>query len=97
MVFPFIAAVVAGTLLGLRYKVFVLIPATGVAITIVALGGLAKANSFVEIVATMIAISTVLQLGYVLGNVIELTIVSRLRAVVQRYSESTPAGLSKSA
>jgi len=95
--FPFIAAAAVGTLLGLRYKVLVLIPGTGIAIVMVALGGLANADSFVQIAGRMVAISTVLQLGYVLGSVIELMIFGRLRTVRQRYSVSRQAGISKSA
>jgi len=95
--FLFITGGVIGTLLGLRYKVFVLVPATGIAMAIVALSGIANSAGFGQTVVTMVAIGTVLQLGYVLGNFIEIMWLVQSRNTGRRHSVSTPAGLSKSA
>jgi hypothetical protein len=95
--FLFFTGAVIGTLLGLRYKVFVLVPATGVAIAIVALGGIANSAGFGQTVVRMIAIGTILQLGYGLGNIIELLLVERLRTTGRKYSVSQSARPSKSA
>jgi len=95
--FLFIAAVVVGASLGLRYKVFVLVPATAIAIVFVALGGIAKGDSIIHVGVTMIAISTVLQVSYIIGTVVEPIMARRLGAISHRYSVSTSAGISKSA
>src|SRR5262249_25644006 len=78
-----------GALLGLRFKVFVLVPVTGIALGAVALGGLARAESSGRTLITMIVIATVLQLGYVLGSFIERA-KERSRIEHRRYSVATP-------
>jgi hypothetical protein len=63
--------VVAGALLGLRYKVFVLVPATAIAIAVAGLDGIGSAAGLARISIMMIVTATALQLGYLLGTVIE--------------------------
>jgi hypothetical protein len=58
----------AGILLGLRFKVFVLIPATLIAAcTIIAMG-----HGFKAIVLTTLTTAALLQIGYVLGCVVRV-------------------------
>jgi hypothetical protein len=62
----FLISAIIGILLGLRFKVFVLIPATLIAsCTVIATG-----HSFKAIVLTLLATAALLQVGYVLGCVI---------------------------
>jgi hypothetical protein len=63
--FFMITGAVAGILLGLRFKAFVLIPATLIAaFAIIAMG-----HGFKAIVLTTLATAALLQIGYVLGCV----------------------------
>jgi hypothetical protein len=57
-----------GLVLGLRYKVFVLIPIICIAFAIVALKAVAHADGFGRTALTMFAVVTSLQLGYILGD-----------------------------
>jgi hypothetical protein len=57
-----------GLVLGLRYKVFVLIPVICIAFAIVALKAVAHGDGFGRTALMVFAVVTSLQLGYVLGN-----------------------------
>jgi len=62
----FLISGIVGILLGLRFKVFVLLPATLIAsCTVIATG-----HSFKAIALTLLATAALLQIGYVLGCVI---------------------------
>jgi ethanolamine transporter EutH len=63
-----------GVVLGLRYKVFVLIPAMCVALAIVVLDAVAFGDGLGRIALVMFSIATSLQLGYILGGVVASTI-----------------------
>jgi hypothetical protein len=68
----FLIGGVVGVVLGQRYKVFVLFPATCVAVAVVVLDAGAYGNGRLQMVLMMIGTVTCLQLGYVLGSVIAL-------------------------
>jgi hypothetical protein len=64
----FLTSAIVGILLGLRFKVFVLVPATLIAsCTIIATG-----HGFQAIALTVSATAALLQIGYVLGCVIRV-------------------------
>jgi hypothetical protein len=63
-----------GVVLGLRYKVFVLIPAMCVALAIVVLDAVAYGDGLRRVVLVMFSIATSLQLGYILGSIVVYTI-----------------------
>jgi hypothetical protein len=80
---------VAGFLLGLRFKVFVLLPATlitGCAIII-------SEHSLAAVVMTVLATAALLQLGYFLGCVVGVRAGTYFKARTQSYrlSKSGPA------
>jgi hypothetical protein len=56
-----------GAVLGLRYKVFALVPVICLALAIVAVGGVARGDDLRQLVVSMIVIAASLQLGYVGG------------------------------
>jgi hypothetical protein len=95
MVILILVAAVVGTLLGLRCKFFVLVPIAGITLCIVTFSGLARGDGFGRITIMMIVAAVVLQLGYVLGNVIQ-AVIERPRSTHRRYSVSTPVEIPKS-
>ena len=69
-----IIGVVVGVVLGLRYKVLVLVPALLSAGVLAILVGVVRADSFWSIVLTAAALVTAVQLGYLAGIVIHAVI-----------------------
>jgi hypothetical protein len=63
---------IVGVAFGLRYKVFVLLPATCVALAVVVLEAVAGGDGLLRMVLMMIGTVTCLQLGYALGSVMAL-------------------------
>jgi hypothetical protein len=65
-----IAAIIAGALLGQRFKVFVLIPVTAIGLATAFCIGMAHDNSLRSILLAMVLAISALQLGYLGGVVI---------------------------
>jgi hypothetical protein len=90
MMFFFIIGTVAGILLGLRFKVFVLIPAI-----LIAAGAIIVTDHEPRVIAlTMLATAALLQIGYILGCVVRVYAGAYLQArTAPRYrlSRSGPA------
>jgi len=90
MIYFFTIGTIVGILLGLRFKVFVLVPATLIiACAIIATGHGAKA-----IAITMLATIALLQVGYVLGCVVRMYANAYMRermASRRQLSRSHPA------
>jgi hypothetical protein len=88
MVAPFVVALIVGVLLGLRFKVFVLASATliAAAIVIVISGGQPKATMAV----TVLAVTVLLQIGYVIGFLAGFVIRTRLRRRTMARSHHSP-------
>jgi hypothetical protein len=61
-----VIATIAGTLLGLRFKVFVLVPAVLIAAGAVILSG----HGLHVIILTVLATAALLQIGYIFGCVV---------------------------
>lgn len=59
-----------GVVLGLRFKVLILVPTIGLALSMIALNG--TADGIWRLVGTMILVATFLQLGYVGGSFLRL-------------------------
>jgi hypothetical protein len=59
-----------GVVLGLRFNLFVLVPTIGLALTMVAVIGMARGDGGWSLVATMVVVTTFLQLGYIGGSVL---------------------------
>jgi hypothetical protein len=68
MLIVLVAGILIGAILSLRLNVIVLIPVTCAALTIVAVGGSARGDSFWYIASTMALVVTALQLGYLGGS-----------------------------
>src|SRR5215467_4248629 len=72
-----IIGVVVGIVLGLRYKILILVPAVLFAMILAIAVGVGRADSFWSIVLTTIALVIAVQLGYLAGLVIHAAIVIR--------------------
>jgi hypothetical protein len=59
-----IIGVLAGTALGLRYKVFVLVPAVTLAMIFAAMAGIAQGDHLGSIILAMVILGATVQLGY---------------------------------
>jgi hypothetical protein len=57
-----------GVGLGLRFKVFILIPITGVTLALVAINGVVVGHGILRIVGSMVLTAIALQLGYLGGG-----------------------------
>jgi NADH:ubiquinone oxidoreductase subunit 6 (subunit J) len=68
-----IVSMLAGIALGLRYKVFVLVPAVGLTIVFAAMGGIAHGDRLWSIVLATAILGTAVQFGYLAGIVIRAT------------------------
>jgi hypothetical protein len=62
-----IIGVLAGTALGLRYKVFVLVPAVALAMMVAAMAGIAHGDHFGSIILAMAILGATVQFGYLIG------------------------------
>jgi hypothetical protein len=69
-----IISILFGTALGLRCKVFVLVPTIGLALAVVAVAGIAGGDGVWQLVATMAVVATFLELGYISGVVLRVVI-----------------------
>jgi hypothetical protein len=68
-----------GALLGLHFKVLIVVPASFVAIAIVAVGGTMRGDGITWLVLTAIAVVSSLQVGYIAGCILR-DIVAATRA-----------------
>jgi hypothetical protein len=84
----FLIAAIAGILLGLRFKVFVLVPAVLIAAGVAIIIG----HGLKMVVLTMLATTALLQIGYILGCVVRVYAGAYLPArTTPRYRLSKPA------
>jgi hypothetical protein len=74
MVILMVIGILVGTVLGLRFKVLVLVPVSCVALPIVVVDGIARGDELWRLALAVIVIATSLQLGYILGNVVRFVI-----------------------
>jgi hypothetical protein len=71
-----IANVLGGIILGLRFKVMVLVPAIALAALLAAIVGVARADQFWYILWTIILFGSAVQFGYVVGIFLRAAIAS---------------------
>ena len=69
-----IISMLAGIALGLRYKVFVLVPAVTFAVIFAAIGGIAHGDRLWSILLAMAILGTAVQFGYVAGIMIRASV-----------------------
>jgi hypothetical protein len=72
-----VIGVVVGIVLGLRYKVLILVPAVMFAMISAVIVGVARADSFWSIVLMTVELITALQLGYLAGTVTHAAITGK--------------------
>ena len=66
----------AGIVLGLRFKVMILVPAITLAMLLAATAGIARAYPFWSIVMAIILVGSAVQIGYFVGVVMRAVIAS---------------------
>jgi hypothetical protein len=69
-----IISVLAGIALGLRYKVFILVPAVGLIIMFAVAGGVAHGDRLWSILLAMMILGTAVQFGYLAGIMIRAAV-----------------------
>jgi hypothetical protein len=75
----------AGSVLGLRYKVLALVPAIGLALLVTVTTGIARAEGAWAVLGAAAAVATAVQIGYLAGTLTRFTIAGvRLRRVRTR-------------
>jgi hypothetical protein len=67
-----IISLLIGVILGLRFKVIVLVPAFGLALALIALSGIVMEEGVWRPVSTTVAVATFLQLGYICGSILRI-------------------------
>jgi hypothetical protein len=60
-----------GGVLGLRFKVFILIPTIVLALALVAANGVVVEEGILRLVGTMVVVATSIQLGYLGGSILQ--------------------------
>jgi hypothetical protein len=89
-----ICCALIGAVLGLRYKVLVLVPAIGCALLVTLVTGIARAEGAWAILAASAAVATVVQIGYLAGTLTRFTVAGTRRAG-RRHAWSRTATLSE--
>ena len=69
-----IISMLAGIALGLRYKVFVLVPAVSLTIMFAMMGGIAHGDRLWSILLAMAILGTAVQIGYLAGIMIRAAV-----------------------
>jgi hypothetical protein len=77
-----IISVLAGIALGLRYKVFVLVPAVTLTVMFAVMGGIAHGDHLWSILLTMAILGTAVQFGYLAGIMIRASVGSIFTSIV---------------
>ena len=67
---PTTISILVRVVLGPRFSLFILVPAIGLASTMVAVTGMARGDDVWSLVAPMVVVTTFLQLGYFGGSVL---------------------------
>jgi hypothetical protein len=84
----FVLAALLGAVLGMRFKVLILIPAIGFALIVIIVDGIARGTNVYGILIAGIVASACLQIGYIFSIVTRYCIVSaragRLRKISLR-------------
>jgi hypothetical protein len=73
-----IAGAVLGAVLGLRYTIFALVPVILGTVFLVVVNGTASGSGFMQITFRIFMISTAIEVGYVLGNIVRQIAASAL-------------------
>jgi hypothetical protein len=62
-----IVSILLGAILGVRFKVLILVPTIGIGLLVVLAGGLVKHDSLTRIALAVVLMTTCLQVGYLAG------------------------------
>jgi hypothetical protein len=96
MMILFLMGVLVGAVLGVRFKVLVLVPAICAALPVVVVAEIARGEGIWGLALATIVVASSLQIGYILGNVVWF-VTGAARATNHRTSSMpTSAGISGS-
>ena len=96
MIILMVAGAFLGAVLGLRYTIFALVPVIWGTVFLVVVNGTMSGNGFMQIAFRIFMISTTVEVGYVLGNIV-LQVAGSAHAQDRRVSMPHSANLSGSA
>jgi len=96
MMIALILSLTAGMVLGQRFKVLILLPATGLAIIAATGAGMAHGDHGWSIVLLAIAVTVALQIGYLIGTGIRSLLAAGRASRVHGTSVPTPAVVRRS-
>jgi hypothetical protein len=77
MIMLTMTAILIGALLGLRFKVFILLPATVIVLAVTLAAGMAYSGSLWSTLPAMVLATAALQIGYLTATVVAGTRVSK--------------------
>ena len=86
MIIMAISALLIGALLSMRYKVLVLIPVLGIGLAAIVAAGLVDGAPFSSIGVASLLFAVCLQVGYIVGGVTRLLVVS-CRSLVNKFHQ----------
>lgn len=81
-----ILSVLAGTALGLRYKVLILVPAVAVAVLLAVIIGIGRADSLGSVALATVILGAAVQFGYLAGVAIRAAIESIFPAMIRSWN-----------
>jgi hypothetical protein len=96
MMILILMGVLVGAVLGLRFKMFILVPVFCVALPFVVVDGVSRGDGVWRLALAMIVLATSVQVGYALGNVLQFVIGAARSRNHGRVSMPTSARMSKS-
>jgi hypothetical protein len=82
-----IVSFLAGSALGLRYKVVILVPAVVLAMIFAVIVGIARADHFSSIMLTTVILGSAVQIGYLVGIAAGAAVESVSAVVIGRNAE----------
>jgi xanthosine utilization system XapX-like protein len=83
-----------GVVLGLRFRMLILVPAMGLALAMVVFNGVLVGESIWQLAGTMVVVATVVQLGYFGGSILPLVthaLVTHAKDAAARRGEFMPS------
>ena len=80
-----------GVVLGLRFRMVILVPTVGVAFAMVAFNGVVVGADIWRLVGTMVVVATSVQLGYVAGSILQFVTHATATDAADRFGVSMPS------
>ena len=86
-----IIGTIAGIMLGLHFKVLILVPATLLATVVITVTGIASGHELRVIALTVFGTVALLQIAYIVGGILKVVISAYLAVWTRRRRNSEPS------